>query len=147
MIQEIFREAIQLAHKASASGEVPVGALVVKEGKIIARAHNEKEQRKDTTAHAEILALREASRVLGNWRLSGCELVVTLEPCPMCLAACQQSRIDRVVYGAVDPKGGAFSLGYSIHQDARLNHQFELKFVDVPQAGEVLKDFFKKKRK
>lgn len=143
-----FAEALALAARASGEDEVPVGAVIVHEGKIIGRGYNRREQDEDPTGHAEIMAIREATRALGSWRLIDCVLVVTLEPCPMCLAACQQARIPRVVYGAPDPKGGALSLGYRLHEDARTNHRFSVE-QDVAHGaacGQVLKEFFARKR-
>lgn len=131
---------------AASRDEVPVGAVVVKDGQIVARAGNRREEDQDPTAHAEVLALGEAARKLGSWRLTGCTLYVTLEPCPMCLGAAQQSRVDRVVYAAKDPKGGALSLGYPFHEDQRLNHRFPVEYVADERCERVLKEFFKAKR-
>lgn len=139
-------EALKLAKKAAQEDEVPVGAVVIHDGKIIGRGYNRREQDQNPLAHAEILAIHEATQHLESWRLNECTLVVTLEPCPMCLAACQQSRIGEVYFGAKDPKGGALSLGYALHQDPKTNHRFEVHFVDEPACGAVLTDFFKKKR-
>jgi tRNA(adenine34) deaminase len=144
---EIFDEPLKEAERAFEEDEVPVGAIIVKDGKIIARAHNQREQDQDPLAHAEIRAIQAAALALGEWRLLGCELVVTLEPCPMCLAACQQARFSRVVYGAKDPKGGALSLGYKLHEDQRINHRFEVDYVEDPRCGEILSRFFSEKRK
>lgn len=139
-------DALALARQAASEDEVPVGAVVVHEGKIVGRGYNRREQDHDPLAHAEILAIREATQALQSWRLNDCELFVTLEPCPMCLAACQQSRIGAVYYGAKDPKGGALSLGYSLHQDLKTNHRFDVQLVDEPSCGAVLSEFFKTKR-
>lgn len=139
-------EALKLAQKAAAEDEVPVGAVVIHEGKIIGRGYNRREQDHNPLAHAEILAIQEATQALKSWRLNECALVVTLEPCPMCLAACQQARIAEVVYGAKDPKGGALSLGYSLNEDSKTNHRFPVQHVDEPGCGAVLTEFFKKKR-
>jgi tRNA(adenine34) deaminase len=140
-------EALKLAHRAASEDEVPVGAVVVHDGKIIGRGYNRREQDHDPLAHAEILAIREATQALESWRLNECILVVTLEPCPMCLAACQQARIGEVYYGAKDPKGGALSLGYPMHEDPKTNHRFEVHYVEEPSCGAVLSEFFSKKRK
>ena len=140
-------EALKLAQLAAAEDEVPVGAVVIHEGKIIGRGYNLREKNHDPIAHAEILAIQEASRTLQSWRLVDCMLVVTLEPCPMCLAACQQARIGQVFYGAKDPKGGALSLGYPLHEDPKTNHRFEVHFEEDASCGAVLSDFFSKKRK
>ena len=149
-------EAMKLAEVAASENEVPVGAVVVcadasaaaraAGGRLVGRGYNRRERDQDPLAHAEILAIREAASALGSWRLSDCTLVVTLEPCPMCLAACQQARIGAVYYGAKDPKGGALSLGYPLHQDTRTNHRFEARFVDEPGCGRILTEFFSKKR-
>jgi tRNA(adenine34) deaminase len=146
-VKAALAEALKLAEKAAQEDEVPVGAVVVHEGKIIGRGYNRREQDHNPIAHAEISAILEASRSLQSWRLSDCTLVVTLEPCPMCLAACQQARVAEVYYGAQDPKGGALSLGYSLHENPKTNHRFPMYFVDEPPCGAVLSDFFSKKRK
>ncbi len=142
-----LKEAVFLAQKAAAEDEVPVGAIVVHKGSIIGRGHNRREQSQDPLAHAEVIAIQEAAAHLGSWRLIDCLLVVTLEPCPMCLAASQQARIQEVVYGAQDPKGGALSLGYRLHQDTRTHHRFLATHVDYPPCSLILKDFFQKKRR
>lgn len=142
-----MEEALALAAQAASHGEVPVGAVVVLNGKVIGRGHNLRETDQRPTAHAEVLAIEDAARALGSWRLIGCSLVVTLEPCPMCLAASQQARISEIFYGASDPKGGAISLGYRIHEDLRLNHRFKVIHVPDERCGKVLKDFFAERRK
>lgn len=120
--------ALEQARLAAAVGEVPIGALVVRraDGAVLASAHNRRELDQDPTAHAEILALREAARRLGSWRLEGCALVVTLEPCPMCAGALVNARIEELVYGADDPKAGAVRTLYALCEDARLNHRLEV---------------------
>jgi len=138
--------ALRLAEKAAALDEVPVGAVVIRRGKIIGRGYNLRERDQNPIAHAEIQAILKAAKKLGSWRLEDCELVVTLEPCPMCLAACQQARITTVTYGASDPKGGALSLGYNLHQDPRTHHRFRVQFLPTPECGKILSDFFKLKR-
>src|SRR5690349_12340440 len=120
--------ALELAEQAANEDEVPVGALIVFENRIIGRGYNRREQDQNPLAHAEILAIQEASQSLQTWRLNDCTLVVTLEPCPMCLAACQQARIKHVIYGAKDPKGGALSLGYTLHEDTRTHHRFSVHY-------------------
>lgn len=140
-------EALELARKAASEDEVPVGAVVIHEGKVIGRGYNRREQKRSPLAHAEILAIEEAARALESWRLVGCTLVVTLEPCPMCLAACQQARIEQVIYAAKDSKGGALSLGYALHQDEKTHHRFEVRQEPEPEAEELLKSFFQTKRK
>lgn len=108
--------------------------------------HNRRETDQNPVSHAEIEALVQAARTMKSWRLAGCTLYVTLEPCPMCLAACQQARIKRVVYGAQDPKGGALSLGYRLHEDTRTNHRFEVQHLPVAQCGAILSEYFALKR-
>lgn len=142
-----LEEALRLAEQAAAEDEVPVGAVIVCEGQIIGRGYNRREQNHDPLAHAEIMAIHEAAQNLKSWRLSECQLFVTLEPCPMCLAACQQARVTEVVYGAQDPKGGALSLGYALHQDQRTNHRFNVRYDETPECGKILSRFFEKKRK
>jgi tRNA(adenine34) deaminase len=135
------------ALKAAARGEVPVGAVVVAEGRIIARGHNQPLGRHDPSAHAEIVALRQAGRKRKNYRLSGCDLYVTLEPCPMCLGAIVQARIRRLVYGASDPKTGAVRSIMRFPFD-RLNHRPEVTSGVIEEAGgRLLRDFFRAKRR
>lgn len=143
-----LQEALRLAREAEKLDEVPVGAVVIRssDGAVVGRGFNRRETDQSPIAHAEVLAIAEAARALGSWRLTGCELAVTLEPCPMCLAACQQARLDRVVYGVGDPKGGALSLGYKLHEDARTNHRFEVAHHATPECGAVLTEFFRRKR-
>lgn len=141
-------EALKYAEEAGRHNEVPIGACVLNpEGKIIASAGNLKEGPQNPTGHAEILAIQAASKELGSWRLIDCTLVVTLEPCLMCMGALWQSRIGRVVFGAYDPKGGALSLGYRVHQDKRLNHQFSvIGGIKHYECSRLLSGFFKQKR-
>src|SRR5690606_23511034 len=120
--------ALTLAQEAANKGEVPVGAVLVLDGRIVGEGCNQRETQHDPLGHAELIAIAGAARSLESWRLLNCELYVTLEPCPMCLAACQQARVQRVVYAAQDPKGGALSLGYSMHEDVRTNHRFEVEY-------------------
>lgn len=140
-------QAIQEAEAAAREDEVPVGAVILKDGLVIASARNAREKLQSPSAHAEMIAIEMAAKKLGSWRLEGCELFVTLEPCPMCLAAAQQARIGSIVYGAQDPKGGALALGYKLHEDSRTNHRFEVRFEPDERCGKILTDFFKKKRK
>jgi tRNA(adenine34) deaminase len=142
-----MRRAIEVADACAAHGDVPIGAVVVRDDAEIAAAGNERELRGDPTAHAEILALRAASEVMGSWRLDGCSLYVTLEPCAMCAGAIVLARIDRVVFGAADPKAGfAGSLG-NLVQDERLNHRVELHGgVEADACGELLRTFFRERR-
>lgn len=140
-------EAITEARKASLAGEVPVGAVVVLGDEIIARAYNCKESDGDPTAHAEILAIREAARHVGAWRLSGATIYVTLEPCPMCAGAIVQARLDRLVYGAADPKTGAAGTIFDIPRDLRLNHWVNVTGgVMSEEAGALLEEFFANRR-
>ena len=143
-----MRAALLEAEKGAAAGEVPVGAVVVSpEGKILARAHNRPIGSKDPTAHAEILALRAAARKVGNYRLAGCRLVVTLEPCPMCAGAAVAARVAEIVYGAEDPKGGAVSTLYRIASDPRLNHRASVvPGVLAKECSVLLKAFFRTRR-
>ena len=135
------------AREAFDRGEVPVGAVITREGTIIARAHNLRESRHDPTAHAECLALASAGRALGTWRLDGCTLYATLEPCPMCAGAIVQARIARVVYGASDPKAGACDSLYRIVADPRLNHRAAITRGILPgPCGEILARFFRERR-
>ncbi len=143
-----MREALREAEAAAADGEVPVGAVIVKDGEIIARGRNRKETTPDATAHAEIIAIRTACEALRVWRLTGCDLYVTLEPCPMCAGAVVKARIRRLVYGAVDPKAGACESLYRIPQDERLNHQVEemVGGVLAEESEALLKPFFQQLR-
>ena len=139
--------ALKQAEDASASGEVPIGAVLVKDGAVLIADRNRCEELNDATAHAEILVLRRAGQFLGGWRLSGCILYVTLEPCPMCAGAMVQARLDRLVYGAADPKGGAAGTLYNIVQDSRLNHRLEVNGgVLEEECAVLLQQFFRKKR-
>ncbi len=119
-------EAIKEAAAAADEDEVPIGAVIVYEGKIIARAHNQREALSDPTAHAEMIALTQAAEYVGNWRLHGCTMYVTLEPCPMCAGALVLARVDRLVYGPADAKAGACESLYNIVEDERLNHRIEV---------------------
>jgi tRNA(adenine34) deaminase len=143
-----MRQALDLAARAAAAGEVPVGAVVVHENTVIAAAYNERERLNSALAHAEITALTLACEKLGRWRLSGCTLYVTLEPCVMCAGALVQSRVERVVYGARDPKGGAVESLYQVLADARLNHRPRAQGgVLGEECGQVLSAFFAARRK
>ena len=141
-------QALDQARKAELLDEVPIGAVVVFEDRIIAQAGNRREIDADPAGHAEFLALGQAAQVLGVWRLSGCTVYVTLEPCIMCAGLMQQARIDRCVFGAFDPKAGALGSLYHVHNDARLNHQFEVTAgVCEDESALLLKQFFAKKRR
>jgi tRNA(adenine34) deaminase len=139
--------ALREAERAFEEGEVPVGAVVVQDDRIIGRGHNRVEQLKDPTAHAEMLAITAACTTLGTKYLKGCTLYVTLEPCPMCAGAIVWARLDRVVFGAFDEKAGAASTLYNILQDPRLNHRVEiLSGVEAERAAALLQQFFRKLR-
>lgn len=140
-------EAIEEAKKAGQIDEVPIGAVIVLDEKIIARAHNLRETRQSSIAHAEVLAIDEACRKLGTWRLEDAVLYVTLEPCPMCAGAIMLSRVKKVVYGAKDPKGGCAGTFMNILQDERFNHQSEVVAGILEQeCGALLSDFFRNLR-
>jgi tRNA(adenine34) deaminase len=143
-----MREALRLALQASRAGEVPVGAVVVKNGRILGRGFNSPISRRDPSAHAEILALRSAARALGNYRLVDCDLYVTLEPCLMCAGAIMHARIARVIFGAPDPKGGACGGLINVFGEPRLNHHSEvLAQVLERECARALKGFFAQRRK
>jgi len=146
--EELMREALALAAEAGAAGEVPVGAVVVKEGRIVGRGYNRPITSKDPSAHAEIVALREAAAALGNYRLPGCELYVTLEPCAMCVGAMVHARLARIVYGARDPKTGACGSIVDLPAISQWNHHgaFEGGLLEV-ECGEILKGFFAARRR
>jgi tRNA(adenine34) deaminase len=145
--EQWMREALSLAEAAAAAGEVPVGAVVVREGKIIGRGSNRPITSNDPTAHAEILALREAAGAHGNYRLTGCDLYVTIEPCAMCAGAMVHARIRRLVYGADDPKGGAVHSGPPVINHPALNHHMEVTGgVLAGKSAELLQRFFKERR-
>jgi tRNA(adenine34) deaminase len=139
--------AVEEARRAAAAGEVPVGAVVVHAGEVVARAHNLRESARDPLAHAELLALRAAAAALGRWRLHGCTLYVTLEPCPMCAGAVVNARIDRLVFGARDPRAGAVGSIMDIVRDPRLNHRAEVvEGVGAEVAANLLQAFFADRR-
>ena len=145
---ELWMEiALEEARRAHAHGEVPVGAVAVRGDEILGRGRNRTEELKDPTAHAEMIALREAARALDSWRLIGVTLYATLEPCAMCAGACVLARIDRLVYGALDPKAGMSGSLASIPTDTRLNHRVEIVGgVLAVECGALLKDFFRARR-
>jgi tRNA(adenine34) deaminase len=143
-----MRLALEEAVAAEQHGDVPIGAVVVRDGQVIARRHNERELTGDPTAHAEVLALRDAAAVIGHWRLLDCTLYVTLEPCVMCAGALVNSRIGRVVYGATDPKAGAMESLYEVCGDERLNHRPPVdRGVLADECGALLKQFFAARRR
>ena len=146
--KEIYmKEALKEAKKAYKKLEIPVGAIIVKDGEIIARAHNIKEEKKDTTKHAEILAIQKASKKLDSWRLNECEMYVTLEPCSMCAGAMIQARLKKVYIGALDQKTGACGSVLNLLEDYKFNHQVEVeKDVLREECENILKSFFKELR-
>ncbi|WP_278588287.1 tRNA adenosine(34) deaminase TadA [Limosilactobacillus pontis] len=146
--QKYMRAAIVEAHQAQLLGEVPIGAVIVHDGKIIARGHNMREKFQDVTYHAEMLAIMEACAAMGSWRLEDCDLYVTLEPCIMCSGAIVNARIKNVYYGAKDPKAGAVDSLYHLLNDQRLNHQVHVESgILGTQCSQMLKDFFRAIRK
>ena len=146
--EKFMKEALKEAKKAYEKLEVPVGAVIVKDGKIIARGHNLKETKKDTTRHAEIIAIEKASKKLGAWRLLGCEMYVTLEPCSMCAGAMINSRIKKLYIGALDEKTGAVGSVLNLLEDYKFNHNIEVeKGILKEDCEKILKDFFKDLRK
>lgn len=144
----LMDEALLEAEKAYKEDEVPIGAVIVdSKGTILSRAHNKKEKTYNPCGHAEILAITEATSKISNWRLVDCSIFVTLEPCPMCLAALQQTRIKNVYFGSYDPKGGAISLNYNLHNDKRLNHSFNIiGGIKHYECSKILSTFFREKR-
>lgn len=148
-MDEVFmREALKEAHKAYEINEAPIGAVIVKDGEIVGRGFNQKESLKDATLHSEITAIKEACNNLGGWRLPGCTMYVTLEPCPMCAGAIVNSRIDRLVIGAKDLKTGACGSVLDITNNKMLNHQPEVKFgILEEECSKLLKEFFAGLRK
>jgi tRNA(adenine34) deaminase len=145
--QSAMRVALTQATQAVAHGDVPVGAVAIVNGRVVAARHNERELRADPTAHAEILALRDAAADLGTWRLTDVTLVVTLEPCPMCAGAVVAARVGRLVFGAVDPKAGACGSLYQLCSDPRLNHELPVTGgVLAAECGRLLEEFFAGRR-
>ncbi|HEX4149635.1 MAG TPA: tRNA adenosine(34) deaminase TadA [Pirellulales bacterium] len=145
--ERYMRLALGEAEQAMAEDEVPVGAVIVHQQRVIAAAHNQRESLRDPTAHAEMIAITQAAEALGSWRLENCRLYVTLEPCPMCAGAIVQARIPSVVYGAADPKAGAVESLYRLLGDPRLNHRCEtLSGVLAERCGAILAQFFRAKR-
>jgi tRNA(adenine34) deaminase len=146
--ERYMRRAIDAALVAEENGDVPIGAVIVHEGRVIAKAYNQREQLKDPTAHAEIIALTQAAAALGMWRLHGGTIYVTLEPCPMCAGALVLARLDRLVYGCPDPKTGACGSLYDIVRDGRLNHRLEVTSgVLTDDCTRLLQDFFRQRRR
>jgi tRNA(adenine34) deaminase len=145
-MREFINQALIEAKLALELGEVPVGAVIVKHGEIIARAHNLRETLKDPTAHAEVLAIKKASEVLGNWRLTGCSMYVTLEPCPMCAGAILQARISTLYIGAFDPTAGACGSVINIVQNENLKPFVRVNWMYDDECSDILTGFFKAKR-
>jgi len=145
--EEAMGEALALAQRAAEAGEVPVGAVALHEGRVVGRGFNRRESDRDPTAHAELLAIQEAARSLGRWRLTGVSVVATLEPCAMCAGAMVLARIDRLVFGTADPKAGAVGSLMDLSADARLNHRFEVvRGVRAEECSALLRDFFRARR-
>lgn len=143
----MMRRAIELARAAAALDEVPVAAVIYRGEEVLAEAHNRRELDQDPTAHAEVLAIRDAARKLGSWRLEGCAIAVTLEPCPMCAGALVNARVPRLVYGAADPKMGCVTTLHRLCDDARFNHRMEVvPGVLADECGKLLREFFRAKR-
>lgn len=145
--EDYMRMALDEARLAAEEGEVPIGAVVVHEDEVIARAHNRRETDRDPSAHAEFSAMCEAARVLDRWRLTGCTVYVTLEPCLMCAGLMVNARVNRCVYGAPDPKGGALGTLFDVSHDERLNHEFEVTSgVLADECAAELRSFFRARR-
>jgi tRNA(adenine34) deaminase len=145
--REWMRRALEEARRGAERGEVPIGAVVVRAGKLVATAHNEVELRRDATAHAEVLALQRAAAALGEWRLSECSLYVTLEPCPMCIGAMLLARVQRVYFGAYDPRLGGVGSVFNLANHPALPHQIEVfPEVEGEEALKLLQEFFKARR-
>ncbi len=145
--EKYMRLALAEARSALEHDDVPIGAVIVRNGAVIARAHNQRELLEDPTAHAEIIALTQAGAALGSWRLAGCAMYVTLEPCVMCAGALVLARLERLVYGAADPKAGACASLYRILEDERLNHRVPvLAGVLAGECGDLLREFFRARR-
>ncbi len=148
-VQDLMRLALAEAHSALDKGEVPIGCVIVHEptGRILGRGHNLRESARDATAHAEVIAIRQACDALTNWRLVDCTLVVTLEPCPMCAGAILNGRVPRLIYGCDDPKAGAVRTLYQLCEDTRLNHRVDVTpGVLVAECAELLRSFFRAQR-
>jgi tRNA(adenine34) deaminase len=147
VFDKFMAEALKEAQKAYDLDEVPIGAVVVKDGEIVGRGYNLREIGKDPTLHAEMVAMRQAAAEVKSWRLTGCEIYVTIEPCPMCAGAMLQARIDRVIFGARDPKAGCAGSLYNLLQDSRFNHRIEIvEGIMEEQCRNIIRDFFCNKR-
>ena len=146
--ETFMKEALKEAKKAYKKLEIPVGAVIVKDGEIIAKAHNLRESKNSSIAHAEILAIEKANKKLNAWRLENCEMYITLEPCMMCMGAIVNSRIKKIYIGAMDPKGGTVGSKINLLKDIKLNHETEIQYgVCSEECSKLLKDFFKELRK
>lgn len=142
-----MKMALELAEQAYAVGEVPIGAVIAHQGRVIAAAHNQREQLRDPTAHAEMIAITQAAESMESWRLLDCTLYVTLEPCPMCAGAILNARLPRVIFGTPDPKGGGVVSVFRLLSDARMNHRAEItQGILADQCSELLSRFFRSKR-
>jgi len=147
-LEEAMREALSLAREAALAGEVPVGAVALLDGEVVGRGRNRREEDQDPSAHAELLAVRDAARRLGRWRLTGVTVVATLEPCAMCAGALVLARVDRLVFGASDPKAGAVGSLQDLSLDPRLNHRFAVeRGLLAEECGELLREFFRARRR
>lgn len=138
-----YKEAVM----AMKEDEVPIGAVIVKDGKVIAKAHNNKEKKNDPMGHAEMVCIRKANKKLGDWYLKDCEMYVTLEPCMMCVGALINARVRKVYFGARDLKGGALGGLFNLLDQKGFNHYFEFEYLEEKECGQILKDYFKGKRK
>ena len=144
---QMMRRALALAEQAALANEVPIGAVVCRDGQVLAEAHNQRESDSDPTAHAEIVALRRAAAAVGSWRLDGCTMVVTLEPCPMCAGALVNARVSRLVYGTADPKMGCVDTLAQLCTERRFNHRLEvIREVMAEDCADVLQRFFQARR-
>ncbi len=143
---DYMKEAIKEAQKAYENDEVPVGAVIVHDGKIIARGYNKKEKKQDATEHAEIVAIRKAAKKLGTWRLNDCDIYVTLEPCPMCSGTIINSRIHKLIFGAYDLKGGCVTSKVKLFEKGLFNHNVEIEEMPIKESEKLLKDFFSSRR-
>ncbi len=147
LYEKYMKEALKEAQKAYDLDEVPIGAVIVKGGEIIARGHNLREKDQSPLLHAEMIAINNAAKKVKSWRLTGCEIYVTIEPCPMCAGAMIQGRLDRVIFGARDPKAGCVGSLYNLVQDQRFNHRLEVvEGVLEDECRGIIRDFFRKKR-
>ncbi len=146
LIQSYMDEALNCARVAYDNGDVPVGAIIVKEGNIIAKAYNRKEKDLDVLGHAEVIAIKEAVKVTGDWRLNDCTMICTLEPCPMCAGTMLQARLGKLVYGAYDLKWGAHSTKLNLLESDQFNHQVDVMYFPDERCSDILKSFFKQLR-